>query len=171
MAAIGGWAFAIFWTLVALDIAVVPWSVSLPLHAFAMVTLSAGVLSLQRSQFEVRPDAWWGWISAGAVTLFVFFSFELFLAAAIAFAAGALVLGHLSRTGAAGVVLGALIFIAAFVSHGPFWSQNDPKPAPVLAALFVTGLAVMAGGWTLMGLSRVARHPPINGTSQRPAAR
>jgi hypothetical protein len=151
LAAVGGCAFAIFWTLVAFDIDLVPWSVSLPFHAFAMVTLAAGALGLQRSQVEARPDAWWGWVPAGALALSVFVSFEIFLAAVIAFGVGALVLGHLSRAGAAAAVLGALIFLAAFFAHGPFWSENDPKPSLFLAVLFTIGLVVMATGWALMG--------------------
>lgn len=155
LAAIGGCAFAAFWITGAFGIAL-PWIISLPIHAFAMLTLATGVIFLQKRQIESCAEKDWTWVPALAVAVSVFFSFEVLLISAISFGLTALRLHRLSRSGAILLVAGAVTFALAFAVHGPFWSEDNPEPSTPLAFVFSAGLVLMAAGWVVMA-TRQAR--------------
>lgn len=69
-AAVGGCVFAVFWMAGVFKVSV-PWMISLPIHAFAMVTLAAGVIVLQNRQTEGRAEEGWTWLPALGVAVSV----------------------------------------------------------------------------------------------------
>lgn len=149
LAGIGGCIFAAFWISGVFKISV-PWAISLPFHAVAMVTLAIGVMALQKDQTRDRPQEGWTWIPAMGVAISVFISFEVFLVSTILFSLVTIRLDHLPRAGAILLILGAAAFMLAFFVHGPFWSENNPEPGTALALVFTGGLVLMAAGWVVL---------------------
>ena len=153
LAALGGSAFAVFWLTLVLDVDV-PWAVSLPFHAVAMLLLASGIVRLQIRQSQITERARWIWLIVILLVLSLPTSFEGFMVLTIVFASATFRLDVLPRSSAVIVGLGALMFLVGWLAHGPFWSENDPKPEGALAVLFGASLIVLALGWGTLGVGK-----------------
>jgi hypothetical protein len=78
-------------------------------------------------------------------------SFEGFIVSLIIFGVTALTLGVLSRTGAGILIGGAVLFFLGRLLHGPFWSENDPKPDSWFLVIYLGSLLLIGAGWVLLG--------------------
>lgn len=127
LAAVGGCAFAAFWITAVFQISV-PWVVSLPIHAFAMVTLAVGVLALQKAQAGGGAERAWTWIPAVGEATSVFVSFEVFSISTILFGWVALELGRPSKLGAILLIAGRRCSSWPSSRTGPSGAKRTPNP-------------------------------------------
>lgn len=148
---VGAVAFTAFWSsgVVGMDL---PWALTLPLHAVAMLLLGAGVIGMQMRQVRSRPDAPWSWAPVALVVAALPVSFELFTVGVLLFAGTAVALKRLSAVGALTLAVGAVAFLVGRVGHGPFWSESNPQPEGMLAVMFLTGLVLMGAGWIVLAI-------------------
>lgn len=150
LVALGGCAFSIFWLAVVFAVEL-PWTVSLPFHALAMLLLGGGIVGLQARQAAPSEGASWVRLVAVLMVISLPISFEGFMVLLMVFVTAAFKIDVLRRLGAAMLGIGAVMFLTGRLMHGPFWSEGDPVPEGGVALLLGTSLVVLASGWAVLG--------------------